>query len=217
MNCIVRTGGPATDAYTASLVYVSPSWIQENPSTLSESQPKGTGENDIAILAITGSANGAPLPSSFTSTPLSEVDSSLGEKVAIGSYAAQYLGASEIENDLYPTIVFNTIANRYTFDTNTPDVIAITGTPAAQEGSSGGGVADANGRLVGLITTSSVTGDIADRTFHAITPLHIRASFEADSGTSLDYYLANNSLATLIDNFASETAQLAKIIEQARK
>lgn len=213
MRCVVRTGGPAKDAYTATLVYVSPSWIEENPSTLFESQPKGTGENDFAILAITGSATDSPLPTSFPFIALSQVVSNLGEKVAIGSYAAQYLGSSQIENDLYPTIVFNSIANRYTFDVETPDVISITDTPAAQEGSSGGGVVDADSHLIGLITTSSVTGDIKDRTLHAITPLHLRASFQADFGTSLDYYLANNSLSTLIDNFVGEAAALAKIIE----
>jgi hypothetical protein len=217
MRCVVRTGGPAQDAYIASLVYLSPSWIEENPSTLFESQPKGTGEDDFAILAITGSATDTPLPSSFTFIPLSQTNATLGEKIAIGSYAAQYLGSSQIEHDLYPTIVFNTIANRYTFDVDTPDVISVTGTPAAQEGSSGGGIVDAGSRLIGLITTSSITGDIKDRTLHAITPLHIRASFEADTGFSLDYYLANNSLSTLVDAFASEAGELARIIEPSRR
>lgn len=208
MTCTIRTGGPAEDAYTADAVYVSPSWIEKNTETISEKLPKGTGENDFAILAITGSATDIAVPTSFAATPLSSNTPQKGERVAIGAYAAQYLGNAQIENQLYPTIVFDPITSRYTFDTNTVDVISVGGSPAAQEGSSGGGVADANGNLIGLITTSSIKGDVSEHTLNAITPRHIRASFAVDSSVELDSYLTNHSLPDLVQLFSTKAVEL---------
>ena len=212
LECVIRTGSPARDAYTAEIAYISPSWIAENPSTLSEDTPVGTGENDFALLAITGSARGGALPSSFTYVPLSDYEPKKGEKLAIGSYAAQYLVSEEIRKDLYPTIVFDALTDHFTFNTNTADILSISGTVAAQQGSSGGGIAASNGELVGLITTSSIKGDVTQHTLNAITPLHIRASFEKDTGVDFDAYLTANSPQQLIDNFADEAEVLRSFL-----
>jgi hypothetical protein len=214
-DCVIRTGGPATKAYTAALVYLSPSWLEANPKTLIETAPKGTGEDDFAFLAITGSATSAELPASFPFVPLGTQASKVGEKVAIGGYAAQYLKSSAIQSGLYPTIVFDTVTDRYTFDTDTVDVLSVNGTAAAQEGASGGGIANEHNQIVGVITTSSVKGNISDHILHAITPRHIRASFMKDSGTGLDAYLAGNDLKTLVSNFSAEFAELKQILVKA--
>lgn len=212
VSCVIRTGGPATDAYTASLVYLSPSWIKENPQTLITKAPKGTGENDFAILAITGSATNTPLPAAFDFVPLGTDVPKIGEKVALGGYAAQYLDSATVRADLFPTIVFDPISDRYTFDTNTVDVLAVTGTAAAQEGSSGGGVVDEHDQLVAVITTSSISGDISSHKLNAITTRHIRASFSDDTGNVLDAYLAANDLKALVANFAPEFQILQKLL-----
>ncbi len=104
--------------------------------------------------------------------------------------------------------MFDPITSRYTFDTNTVDVISVGGSPAAQEGSSGGGVADANGNLIGLITTSSIKGDVSEHTLNAITPRHIRASFAVDSSVELDSYLTNHSLPDLVQLFSTKAVEL---------
>jgi S1-C subfamily serine protease len=212
LSCVIRTGGPAEDAYHAEPVYVSPAWVKENSETISESMPKGTGENDFAVLAITGSATHATLPASFTAVPLGSETPAVGEKAAISGYAAQYLGSKAVENGLYPTIVFDAISDRYTFGGNVVDLISIGGTAAAQEGSSGGGVADEHGTLIGMITTSSIKGDISAHVLNAITPRHIRASFAADGGANFDSYFADNSLSTLVSNFKSQGRTLAELL-----
>ncbi len=216
VSCVIRKGSPASDAYTADPVYISPAWIEHNPTTLSESEPKGTGEDDFAILAITGSATDAPLPASFPYLPLSAATPKVGEQTAIGSYAAQYLGTKQIENQLYPTLVFEPITDRFTFTSTSVDVVSISGTPAAQEGSSGGGVVDAAGNLIGLITTSSTSGGVASRTLHAITPLHIRTSFAADMGIGLDTYLASTDIPALVAQFKAEANDLGKFLAAAQ-
>lgn len=215
VHCVIRTGGPAQTAYTASPVYISPSWIHANSDTLVENAPKGTGEDDFAILAITGSATKDPLPASFPYVPLGTDIPKVGQRLAIGSYAAQYLASADIRSDLFPTIVFDPVSDRFTFDTNTVDVLSIRGTAAAQEGSSGGGVVDEHDRLVGLITTSSIKGPISDHVLNAITPRHIRASFQKDSNAALDSYLASNDLSTLVSNFSSEAQTLGKVLALA--
>jgi hypothetical protein len=208
MSCIIRTGGPAHDAYTAKLIYLSPTWLAQNPDTLIEKAPKGTGEDDFAFLAITGSATNAPLPASFPYVPFGTDIPKTGERLGIGGYAAQYLDNATVKADLYPTITFDTVSDRYTFDTSTVDVLAITGTAAAQEGSSGGGLVDANDELVGIITTSSVKGDISSHVLNAITTRHIRATFLEEAGEKLDTYLASRDLPTLVKDFSSEFSTL---------
>lgn len=213
VTCTVRTGSPAADAYTADPVYISPSWIENNSDVVINPAPRGTGEDDFAVLAITGSATRDPLPSSFPFVPLGSGDPSSDENTAIAAYAAQFLATSQIEDNLYPTVVFHDITQLFTFDSGSIDSFSIAGTPIAQEGSSGGGVADASGHLIGLIDTSSTKGDASERTLHAITPLHIRTSFARDMGANFDGYFANNSVSALISNFASEASKEGKILK----
>jgi hypothetical protein len=214
VQCIIRDGSPARRAYTAEPIYVSPSWIKANPDTLETASPIGTGENDFAFLGITGTATSTPVPSSFPYIPLAQDDPQLNEPVAIGSYGAQYLTSAELNYDLYPIIVFGNVNARYTFGTNTVDLISVDGSAASQEGSSGGGMVNAADELVGTITTSSVNGSIAGRSLNAVTVGHMRRSFAVDmDGQSLDAYLADNSVSTLIADFHTESNVLAQSIK----
>jgi hypothetical protein len=208
VECIVRTGSPARRAYLAEPIYVSPTWVSNNPTTLTTASPQGTGENDFALLAITDTATSTPLPNSFPAVSLAPDDPQQNEKVAIGSYGAQYLTAAQLNYSLYPILVFGSIGSRYTYGTNTVDVVSIIGSAASQEGSSGGGIVDGNGQLQGIITTSSIAGNLSDRSLNAITLSHIRRSYLADTGQNLDAVLQNNSLSALVASFAAESKLL---------
>ncbi len=210
--CIIRTGSPARRSYLAEPIYVSPSWIEQNPSTLTTSSPTGTGENDFALLGITGTATSTPLPNSFPAIPLASDDPQQQDSVAIGSYGAQYLTASELNYSLYPILVFGTIQDRYTYDTNTVDLVSVIGSAASQEGSSGGGLVNAAGQLIGDITTSSVAGTLTTRSLNAITIGHIRRSYTTDTGQDLDSALVQQSVPSLIAGFASESKQLGRAL-----
>jgi S1-C subfamily serine protease len=216
VSCVIRTGSPAATAYTASLAYISPDWVRANDTTLIEAAPTGSGENDFALLAITGSATGAALPASFPAIPLAGGTPRKGDAVTVGSYGAEFLTGAQVEHALYPIVVFGSVGSRYTFGTDTVDLLAIDRTAAAQEGSSGGGVVDADDELIGLITTSS-SGDISGRDLHAITPRHIRASFKDDTGEDLDGYLASHTPDEMVADFGSEAAKLGKLLYRAVK
>jgi hypothetical protein len=192
VRCVVRTGSPAKTAYLAEPIYISPSWIKENSDTLVAEVPTGTGEHDFALLLITESATGSALPETFSYVPLSHGTPSLRDRIGIGSYGAQYLSGEQLRSSLYPIIVFGSVNNRYTFERASVDVVSVSGGAAAQEGSSGGAIINTRGELIGLITTSNISGDFALRNTRGITPLHIRRSFEEDTGEDFDIFVKSD-------------------------
>ena len=215
-TCYIRTGSPAKNAYSAELIYISPEWIEENEATFLTSRPTGTGENDFAFLAITGSITSAPLPSSFPAIPMAPADTDIdeGDEVGTGSYAAEFLSSSEVRSSLYPTIKFAEVDEVYTFGRNTIDIFSVAAGSAAQEGSSGGAVMNEDDRLIGIISTRTVKPDLALRTLQALTMDHVRRSFRADTGESLDTYL-RGSLSSLVANFEDDTAELLEEVRDA--
>lgn len=212
VSCDIRTGSPAVDKYDAALAHISPKWVSANVSVLTETSPSGTGEYDFAFLAVTKSALGAPLPSSFPYIPLAtSAPSQYGMPVAIASYGAQFLAANQVQSSLFPTIVFGSVKDVFTFASSTIDVLALGGSAAAQEGSSGGGVADASGALTGVITTSTTEGATDTRSLTAITASYIRAEYAKETGRALDLLLAEPT-ATAIADFAPRIPALEALI-----
>ena len=211
VSCVIRTGGPAQDKYKAALIYLPSAWVRENETILTLSAPKGTGQYDFALLAVTASANTTPLPASFPSIPLATAPVASGTPVIIASYGAQFLESGQIQRALFPTVVFGSVKGEFTFATNTIDVLALGGSAAAQEGSSGGGVADASGMLVGPITTSTLEGTTDIRSLDAITASYIRAAYASETGQALDLLLAE-PVATSIAAFAPQLSALEAIL-----
>jgi hypothetical protein len=190
VNCIIRTGSPARSAHKAKLLYLSPDWIEDNQDNLTVEEPTGTGEHDYAFLYIYESLTAAQLPETFPYVELdtSEEPHALGAEFLIGAYPAGLLGGRTIQNDLYAATSITKVAERYTFKETTIDLISLGGSIVAQQGSSGGAVVDERGRMIALISTSSLGGTTADRDLRAITLAHIERSLKARN-TSLDQLL----------------------------
>lgn len=210
-HCTLRLGSPAADRFTAALIYISPSWLRANASIITQAEPSGTGEFDYALLAVTGSATSAALPASFPSMPLAELPPTPGTPIVIASYGAQFLESSQVRDALFPTVVFGSVKDVFTFTQYTIDVLALGGSAAAQEGSSGGGVATASGSLVGTITTSTVTGATASRSLDAITASYIRSAYASETGQALNLLLAQDP-ATAAAAFAPQIPSLESIL-----
>jgi len=211
VSCVIRSGSPAADSYDATLIYISPLWLHTNADVLTQAAPSGTGQYDFALLAITGSATESPLPAQFPSLPLAQVPPVAGTPVVIASYGAQFLETNQIQSALFPTIVFGSVKEVYTFGTNTIDVLALGGSAAAQEGSSGGGIADASGSLVGTITTSTVSGSTDTRSLGAITASYIRGEYASETGRALDILLSEPT-TTAVTDFVPKIPTLESII-----
>ena len=211
VSCTIRAGSPAIDKYKASLIYIPSEWVNANADILTEANPSGTGEYDFAFLAVSKSTTRDELTSSFPSIPLATSPSNTGTPVVIASYGAQFLESSQIQSSLFPTVVFGSVKNVFTFASTTIDVLALGGSVAAQEGSSGGGVADGKGELVGTITTSTTKGTTDTRKLDAITASYIRAAYASETGSALDFLLVKPTSASVAD-FAPQIPVLEAIL-----
>ena len=214
-TCYIRTGSPARNAYTAELIYISPDWVRENPGTFLSSRPTGTGEDDFAFLAITGTLTNTPLSRNFSYIPLSQAATEIeeGDEVGIGSYAAEFLTSSEVRSSLYPTISSGPVNNVFTFGRSNVDIFSVRAGSAAQEGSSGGAVINGERRLIGLISTRTVRPDLSMRDLQALTMNHLRRSFRAEMSTDLDGYLRND-IPSLIVGFENEADDLLDFLRE---
>jgi hypothetical protein len=192
-------------------MYIPAAWVTFNAKILSEANPTGNGEYDYAFLAVTGSANGTALPAAFQHLSLSGPDAYEGEPIVAGTYAAQFLSSSEIQSALYPTIVSGAVESIYTFMRTTIDVVTVNGSVAAQEGSSGGGIARADSSLLGIVVTSTTEGQTSARTLAAITTSYIARSYLMQTGKDINDLLQNDPKLTASD-FAPHGVELRKIL-----
>ena len=152
-----------------------------------------------------------PLPSAFPYIAPASAPPHASAPIVIASYAAQFLESAQIRSALFPTIVESSIKDVFTFDTNTIDVLALGGSQAAQEGSSGGGVASADGELVGMITTSTTEGVTSTRSLNAITLSYVRAEYAREAGSPLDALLAEPTAEAVAD-FAPHLPDLESVL-----
>lgn len=195
LDCVIRTGAPATIAYDAELLYISPQWVRDNAHTINDENPEGTGENDFALLRITSSRTQIPLPSQFPFIAPDTSDETLVKDapVLLASYPAGFLGGIIIQKELWPASAVSSITQLFTFKTGSIDLISVGGSIIAQKGSSGSGVIDiGTGKMVALVSTTSA-GDTTDaRDLNAITLAHINRSISADLSIDLQTFLAGN-------------------------
>jgi hypothetical protein len=211
-NCTIRGGSPAKELYKADLLYIPPSWVEEHKATLSQSNPVGTGENDFAFLLIKDPVSGA-LPSQFPYLPMLIADAELnvGDNVVVAGYAAGFLNALSIQNELYLVTAISKIFELFTFRTQSLDLISVGGSIVAQRGSSGGAVVNENTELVAVIVTSTEAPNTSERDLRAITLSHINRSLQNERGSSLGALLSGDLLLKsnlFLENEAPRLRQL---------
>ncbi len=203
LDCTIRNGDIAQPAYDAKLIYIPSAWIEENAANIIQEEPKGTGKNDYAFLLITksiieekelpASPAGGPPTFDFTEPNFDFNVLPFNFQVLLASYPAGFIGGIEIQKDLGLTSTFAPVIDFYTFATTGPatlDLFSLGGNIVAQGGSSGGAVVDTrDGKLLGIITTSSDATTTAGRVLNAITVPYIRHTFEKYTGDSLSYFI----------------------------
>lgn len=207
LTCSIRTGSPARAQWKAVVLYIPPVWVNQHASEILDQHPTGTGEHDYALLFITGSVDGSPLPAQF---PYVTVDTRPaiafpGDQVLVASYPAEFIGGIAAEYALYANSSVTTVKQLLTFVSDTPDLLSLGGVIEAQSGSSGGAVLNAWGRLVGLIATTSGGATTADRDLRAIAISYINTDLEAQSGQSLNTFLSGDP-ASEAQGFSNTTA-----------
>lgn len=187
-KCTVRTGSPAIARYEADLLYISPTWIQENASLIDDAAPMGTGERDYALLYISGDIEGWPLPEEFPALPFNSdlLPTSVREnKVVAAGYPAEDLLKRGSQTDLFGKTAATTISELYTFGSNYADVFSVRGSEVGAQGSSGGPIVNESGEVIGMIATRGDDSVDGSGSLRAITLSHINRSMEEESGFTL--------------------------------
>jgi len=213
LSCTVRTGAPATARWVPSVLYIPPVWVDEHASEILTAHPSGTGEHDYALLLITGTVDGTPVPTDFPYLPV-DTRSAVAfptDNVLVASYPAEFLGGIAAEYNLYPASSVASVGQFYTFTTASPDVLALGGVIEAQSGSSGGAVVNAWGRLVGLIVTTSEGTTTSQRDLHALALSYIERDLKAQTGIGLAGTLDGNVYGALQIFTADSTPDLTNL------
>lgn len=220
VDCVIRTGSPARPMYKAELMFLPPTWVKDNAHKIDDEAPTGNGERDYALLRITGGVSSSiSLPPLFPFLLVSVDSPPQGADVLQAGYAAGFLGGITIQNDLYASSAYTKVRDVYTFNANTVDLFSLGGSVVAQSGSSGGPVTNTDGVLVGVIVTSTGTGDTATRDLHALATSYIVRDFELERGKSLINVLSVENLAAEVEIFSkifapSERQALVNVIEK---
>ncbi len=203
LTCVARTGSPAVPAYTLKLLYISPRWLQANYKNITSQNPTGTGENDFALLAITGRTNpDSSLPASFPYLAINSNDEHIktAMPVLLAGYPAGFLGGIAIQRELYIVSTVVNIGRRFTFtEGGQLDVFSLGGSPVAQKGSSGGAVVSSSEKLLGIIVTSTNATETSTRDLEAISIAHVSRSLFDETGLALNSLLASN-----LENFSAK-------------
>jgi hypothetical protein len=197
--CVIRSGDPATPRYEAELLYISPTWIFNNASLITEAHPRGTGERDYALLYISSAIDQTPLPARF---PALTVDVALlprnteGKAVVTGGYPAGALSRGGADAALTPVIAESTVGTLYTFGSNYADLFAIAESPVGEEGASGGPIIEAaTGKAIGLIVTRGDESVEGPRSLRALTLSYLDRAIQEETGFSLTHNMQGDVAA----------------------
>lgn len=210
-SCSIRTGSPAKEAYTVSLLYLSPAWVDANIAELRKKHPKGSGEGDFALLYVTIPKSGA-LPIRFPALPLDPTPVAEGQTVIAGGYPAGALDFEEVKDELKFALATPVVTSVRSYVKPWPDVVLLSPSVIGSGGVSGGPVTDTSGELLGIMTAVESDSSKKERSVRAISLYHI-IRLLAENHTSLSEIangdLASRSAATLAE-FSSNDVKAVK-------
>ena len=218
IDCVVRVGSPAQARYTAKLLYLPPLWIADNASQITASVAQGTGENDYALLVITGTTDprGA-LPTSFPHVPMESSYPDIGDEMLLAAYPAGFLSGELITKSLYASSAVTYVTQIFSFTGGAKvDLFSIGGTVLSQAGSSGGAtVRLGSGKLAGIIATATVGVSTDSRDLRAITLSHVDSSLALQGQGGLAALLTGDVYAKANDFNARIAPALTAALEAA--
>lgn len=215
IECFVRSGSPARTEWKPRIVYISNDWVSSHAKDIRIARPTGTGENDFSLLALEPIDTPLSLPVPYISPDTRNGVIVTDETALIASYPAGFAGAVTVYNNLSLVSTVGTIKRLYTFSEETIDLLSLGGVIVAQQGSSGGAVVNAWGKLVGLIVTSSDAQTTAERDLRALTLAHIDRTLTDETGLNVSAYINADPRSTAAAYRISKARELAALITQA--
>ena len=206
IECVVRTGAPAKPAYNAELLFFPEMWLNEHARDIRLEFPTGTGEHDWALLYVTQTIHETKRPGTFPFVTFDtrEAIARPENAVLLAGYPTGFIDSATLTRNLWPVSTTAAIQNVFTFTQSNIDVLSFGGTIVAQSGSSGGAAVNPWGRLVGLLTTSTLRGSTDMRDLRAISLAHINRSALAHTEQSLLDLLQEGNFGERTEAFARE-------------
>jgi len=212
VECALRTGSPAISTYKAKPIFISPAWINDNKEEIRATRGRGTGENDFALLYITGTTDAKSIEYPLPYVEMERVGEELfeDEEILLVAYPAELVGGIIARKSLNQISATTKVNGGFFFNEDhrgDVEAIGVGGTVLSQSGSSGGAaVRVQNSKLLGIIVTTSSGATTGERELYAITSTHIKKGFETETGTNLDKYLKGN-LSGYVTEFSQTSAQ----------
>ncbi len=212
-TCLLYQKNNPYFGYRASLLYIQEEWVKKNRDIVTNTNPRGTGEDDYAFLLITSNSNpGGYLPSKFPYAKIS-TDKSLyeiGQAISVGGFPGAPATLLDLARAGNLKTDNTTIDDVFTFSNGPIDVISTDNTPVAARGASGGGIF-ADNNLIALTVTTSGSGNNAR--INGITMAYIDRDMRSDLGIGISSFITGD-LQTRASNFIqNEFAKLANLLK----
>ena len=166
---------------------------------------------DILLDALTqmGPATDplAALPNSFDRLEMDRGYADIGDQMLLAAYPAGFLGGEAVQKNLYISSAIAYVTQLFSFGGNKKvDLFSIGGTVVSQGGSSGGAVVRLrDGKLAGIITTSTTAASTENRDLRAVSLSHIDDSL-ATAGKGGIVSILSGDLSAKAADFNTNTA-----------
>lgn len=197
--CLARHGNPASGATGMKVAFISPEWVKDYGKYINTEGAAQTGKSDFALLKLNLDNLTKSQKALLSSITIQRNLPSLGETIYSLSYPADILGTKGVNSALSQQKETLNVNRLYSVDVTPNDVIETTASTAGQRGSSGGGILNKDGHLIGTITTI-VNSNIPSKTLiRAMTLDH--TDFELTR-------LSNVSLAKVVTYGSTEVTQV---------
>lgn len=194
--CLARHGNPANGALSVKVAFISPEWVKEYGKYINTEGTPQTGKSDFAILKIQKPTSGLSTTQDKNSLGAIIVQKTLpniGDRVNAIAYPADILSVKGVDSSLYLQKEQLTLANTYSLDVTTSDILETSpSSVVGQRGSSGGALTDQDGHLIGMITmvVDSKTKNKTNNsklatTIRALSMNHVDAEISNYTGISL--------------------------------
>jgi len=215
-KCSVRTGSPAKEMYSASILYIPSSWLEQNVSEISGRLVKGSGKQDFALLYITDAKKGA-LPDALPFLPLDMMTTTAtGTPVTILGYPTGDLDATEIRKELKALAATSTVSEIESFEgSGMPDLMTVASSSAGSHGISGGPIVNSSNEIEALVSVKPKDDD--DRRLRGITISYIDRELRALTSLSLSSMLAGDFEAIANTTKESISAEIMMNLKEALK
>ncbi len=186
IDCAIYKENIPTFGYKADILYISPAWVSENFTTISDPSPRGTGEKDFALLLITKSTNPVlSLPSRFAYTRFNLNDSvyTKNRPISVAGFPGVPLSIFDLAKAGNLITDNNRIQDVFTFrNRNSIDIFSTFRSPVAGRGASGGGIFYQNDLIGVTVTISPENGGFK---INAITTTYINDALVNEIGQNL--------------------------------